>query len=237
MITFENINKSYGKLKVLQDVNLQLKQGEGVAIVGPNGSGKTTLLKCLLGLAVPDSGNISVENQPVRRDWNYRSRIGYMSQISRFPENLTIGELFAMMKDIRTDCTDYDEELIDTFGLDKMADKKLGSLSGGTKQKVSAALAFLFKPQALILDEPTAGLDPLATEQIKEKIHKEKLNGKLIIITSHIMSDIEELADTLIYIIDGRVQFHWPVSELKQFTGEQSFSRALAKIATEYHGQ
>jgi Cu-processing system ATP-binding protein len=122
-----------------------------------------------------------------------------------------------------------------TYNLDKIKDKKLGTLSGGTKQKVSAALAFLFKPDIMILDEPTAGLDPVATEQIKEKIQKEKANGKLIIITSHIMSDIDELADHIVYIINGKIQFNSPIMEVKKHTGEQSFSKAMAKITEAYH--
>jgi Cu-processing system ATP-binding protein len=234
VIEFKDINKRFGRLQVLKNVNLSLAGGQGTAIIGPNGSGKTTLLKCLLGLTIQDSGTIEIDGKAVARDWNYRKDIGYMSQISRFPENLSIGELLKMVRDIRTDCKDYDEELIETFRLEAMSAKKLGTLSGGTRQKVSAALAFLFKPSVLILDEPTAGLDPLATEHIKEKILKEKKNGKLIIITSHIMVDIEELADTLLYIIDGKVQFHWPVAQVKQHTDEQSFSKALAKITKDY---
>lgn len=235
MINYKNLHKHFGKLHVLKGINLNLVDEQVVAIIGPNGSGKTTMLKSLLGLVVPDEGEIWVNSQRVQKGWEYRSNIGYMSQISRFPENITIGELFDMMLDIRKEVPDLDRELYNTFKLDSMRNKRLGTLSGGTKQKVSSALAFLFKPQVLILDEPTAGLDPVAVEQIKDKIHKEKKNGKLIIITSHIMSDIEELADTVVYIIEGRIQFCWPVSRVKEKTGELSFSKAMARITAEYH--
>jgi Cu-processing system ATP-binding protein len=230
MIRFENIKKKFGKLEVLKGINLELRSNQAVAIIGPNGSGKTTMLKSLLGLVVPDEGEIYVDDQQVSHGWHYRQKIGYMPQIGRFPENIRIGELFEMMKDIRPDVTEYDTALYDAYELDKIADKKLGTLSGGTKQKVGSALAFLFKPQVLILDEPTAGLDPGATELIKDKILEEKHNGKLIIITSHIMSDIEALADTIVYIIEGKIKFVSPIAEVKSITGEATFSRAMAKL-------
>lgn len=233
MIRFESVKKKFGHLEVLKGVDLELKKGQVVAIIGPNGSGKTTMLKSLLGLVVPDAGTIYVDNTPVRSDWEYRKKIGYMPQISRFPDNIRIGELFNMMKDIRTDITEYDADLYDAYKLESIKDKKLGTLSGGTRQKVGSALAFLFHPQVLILDEPTAGLDPSATELIKDKIRVEKEKGKLIIITSHIMSDIEELADTIVYIIEGKIKLSWPIKQVKQKTGESSFSRAIARLMEE----
>lgn len=214
-------------------MDLELPAGKAVAIIGPNGSGKTTLLKCLLGQVVPDAGEIYMNGKAVLRNSAYRSHIGYMSQISRFPENITIGELFTMMKDLRSEVKEYDTDLMTTYKLEEIANKRLGTLSGGTKQKVGAALAFMFRPDVLILDEPTAGLDPAATEHIKDKIHKEKKNGRLVLITSHIMSDIEELADTIVYIMDGKIRLNWPVAKVKEHTGEASFSRAMARLTEE----
>ena len=236
MIEFKNIAKRFGKLEVLKGIDLELELNQAVAIIGPNGSGKTTLLKNLLGLVVADKGSITIEGSPVIGKSDYRKKVGYMSQISRFPENITICELFGMMKDLRQDVTEYDYELYEVYKLDQIAEKRLGTLSGGTKQKVSSSLAFLFKPDIIILDEPTAGLDPVATEIIKQKILKEKTNGKLIIITSHIMSDIEELADNIVYIIEGKIQFYWSVKKVEEYTGEHSFSKAMAKITKE-HGE
>jgi Cu-processing system ATP-binding protein len=104
------------------------------------------------------------------------------------------------------------------------------SLSGGTRQKVSAALAFLFDPNILILDEPTAGLDPLSSEILKEKIISEKEKGKLILITSHILSDLEELTTDVLYLQDGREIFFKSLGDLKQETGEEKLSKAIATI-------
>ncbi len=198
MIRTEHIHKSFGKLTVLRDVNVRLERGRAVAVIGPNGSGKTTLIKILLGLVIPDAGTVYFDNQPVQGAYQYRTQIGYMPQIGHYPANLKIRQLFEMMKDLRKgNSNTLDEDLLDTFGLRAMFDKALGTLSGGTKQKVSAALAFLFDPPVLILDEPTAGLDPLASELLKEKIQREHAKGKLILITSHVMADLDDLEKTM----------------------------------------
>ena len=230
MIEFENISKTYGKLKVLNSISVQFKQRKVVSIIGPNGSGKTTLIKCLLGMVLRDSGTIRVDGEDVLGQWQYRSKIGYMPQISRFPENMMISQVLSMMKDIRKSAHGLDEDLIKSYRLEEMYDKHLGALSGGTKQKVSAALAFLFSPQVLVLDEPTAGLDPVAAEVLKAKILQEKQKGKLILITSHIMSEVEEVADDILCLVDGNFRFYQSVASLKQQTNEDRLSRAVAKV-------
>ncbi len=233
MIRFENINKSFGKLNVLQNVNLEFYQGQSVAIIGPNSSGKTTLIKCLLGIVLADSGKILVENIDTKQDFKYRSMIGYMPQIGNYPPNLKIRQLFEMMIDIRNgqgNETEIDEEIIKLFKLREIYEKPLGTLSGGTKQKVSAALAFLFNPKILILDEPTAGLDPLSSEILKEKILKENQKGKLIIITSHILSDLDELATHILYIQEGQIQFFKELESLKDEVGETKLNRIIAQL-------
>ncbi|MFY7912911.1 MAG: ABC transporter ATP-binding protein [Emticicia sp.] len=233
MILFDNINKSFGKLNVLQNINVYFENGQSVAIVGPNGSGKTTLIKSLLGMVIPDSGKIYVDAQDTKQDFTYRSKIGYMPQIGHYPPNLRIRQLFEMMIDIRLGKNHnekLDEEIIETFALKDIYEKPLGILSGGTKQKVSAALAFLFDPQILILDEPTAGLDPLASEILKEKILNESRKGKLIIITSHILSDLEELASHILYIQDGQIQFFKELESLKNEIGETKLNKIIALL-------
>ncbi len=111
-----------------------------------------------------------------------------------------------------------------------MMDKRMRTLSGGTRQKVSAALAFLFNPDVLILDEPTAGLDPVSSECLKTKIHSAKEKGKLIIITSHILSELDELITEVMYMQDGRINFHKTFEDLRGDTGEQKLTKAIAQI-------
>lgn len=231
MIIATNVNKSFGKLKVLDNVSLTLNKGQAISLVGPNGSGKTTFIKCLLGMVVPDAGFITFNQQNILKDWRYRSQIGYMPQIGRYPDNMTIGQTFGMMKDIRKGMNNTtDDELYYAFSLDKIQGKKMRTLSGGTRQKVSATLAFLFSPDVLILDEPTAGLDPLASEILKQKILKEKNNGKLVLITSHILSDLDDIISEIVYLQDGRLQFHKSLEELKKETGQEKLSRAIAQV-------
>lgn len=230
MIIATNVTKQFGKLKALDNVSLSFNKGQCISLTGPNGSGKTTLIKCLLGMVVPDSGFITFNQQNILHHWKYRSAIGYMPQIGRYPENMTIAQVFDMMKDIRKSKTGLDEELIHKFKLQEIAGKKMRTLSGGTRQKVSAALAFLFNPEVLILDEPTAGLDPLSTEILKDKIRLEKEKGKLILITSHILSDLDDLVTEVIYMQEGTLRFHKSLEQLKHDTGQTQLSRAIAQV-------
>lgn len=233
MISINNVNKSFGKLQALDNINVDLHAGKSYALIGPNGSGKTTLIKSILGLVVPSSGEILFERKSIAKDWLYREKIGYMPQIGRYPENMTIGQLIDMMKSIRKHQTDLDEMLIETFKLYKIFDKRMHALSGGTRQKVSAALAFLFNAPVLILDEPTAGLDPVSVEILKEKIVEEKRRGKLMLITSHILSDLDELSTDVAYIYEGKVQYQNSITALKEETGEKRLGKAIATMISQ----
>lgn len=230
MIIANNVNKSFGKLQVLKDVSVNCEEGQCIALIGPNGSGKTTFIKCLLGMVVADSGFITFKGSNILHDWEYRKHIGYMPQIGRYPDNMTIAHVFDMMKDIRKQKNNIDEELIHAFGLSKLMEKRMRTLSGGTRQKVSASLAFLFNPDVLILDEPTAGLDPVASEILKEKIIAEKQKGKLILITSHILSDLDDLITQVMYLQDGQLRFHKSIELLRKDTGEEKLAKAIARV-------
>ena len=230
MIEIKELQKKFGKLEVLKNINLSCKKGECIALIGPNGCGKTTLIKSVLGMVLPDSGTIHFNGNSVLGEYLYREKIGYMPQIGRYPDNMTIGQIIEMIKKIRNSSDDLDEDLLHAFELEKMFDKQMRTLSGGTTQKVSAVLAFLFNPDVLILDEPTAGLDPLAAEVLKEKIIKEKEKGKLILITSHLLSELDDLITEIIFMQEGKVHFHQKVEELKTTTGEEKISKAIAKI-------
>ena len=231
MIIANNVTKKFGKLTALDNVSVSCSPGECIALIGPNGSGKTTFIKCVLGMVVCDSGFITFNDKNIARDWTYRRHIGYMPQIGRYPDNMTIGQVLTMMKDIRGKGVNAtDDELIHNFGLDILLDKRMSNLSGGTRQKVSAALAFLFSPDVLILDEPTAGLDPVASEILKEKIISEKEKGKLVMITSHILSELDDLVSQVIYMQDGKLCFHKTIEALKNETGEAKLSKAIANV-------
>ncbi len=230
MIQLKNISKHFGKLKALDSVTTICEKSECIALIGPNGCGKTTLIKTILGMVVPDSGSITFKGDNILKHWQYRDQIGYMPQMGRYPDNMTIGQVLGMMKDIRGKSEGLDEDLIKAFSVQNLLNKRMGTLSGGTIQKVSAALAFLFNPSVLILDEPTAGLDPVASELFKEKILAERDKGKLVLITSHILSDLDDLVTRIIYMQEGKLIFHKSIEELRQDTGEERLVKSIAQV-------
>jgi len=231
MIRIEHISKKFKKLQALDDINAVLEKGQVISLIGPNGSGKTTLIKCILGMVKAGSGNIYFNNIPINGDPSYRSQVGYMPQIGRYPDNMKVGQLFKMLKNIRNvPAEKLDEELIEKYRLKEIYEKPMRTLSGGTRQKVSAALAFYFNPGVLILDEPTAGLDPLSSEILKEKILQQKEKNKLILITSHILSDLDELTTHIMYLQEGRLEFFKEIEQLREDTGELKLGKAIARI-------
>src|SRR5690625_7574267 len=139
MIKIKDLFKNYGRNVVLTGLELQIG-GNGIfAVLGPNGSGKTTLIKCILGMVLPQSGSISISDEPVENQWKYREMINYLPQIANFPGNLKVNELIRMIKDLRQKSGD-EEELIQLFGLEPFLDKRLSTLSGGRSEEHTSEL-------------------------------------------------------------------------------------------------
>lgn len=234
MIEIKYLTKKFNKFTALNQVNIRFNDGHSVALIGPNGCGKTTLIKCILGLNVVEDGDILVNNESVKEHYLYRKNIGYMPQIGRYPENMTIAQTIQMIKDTRkVSENELDTELLEAFELESIFDKKMRTLSGGTTQKVSAVLAFLFNPGIIILDEPTAGLDPLASEILKNKIIKEKNKGKLIIITSHLLSELDDIVSEIVFMNEGKVIVHQSVEELMTERKTEKISESIISILKE----
>jgi Cu-processing system ATP-binding protein len=233
MIRISGLTKRFGVVHALRGIDLEILSGRVTAIVGPNGAGKTTLMKALLGLTRSDDGTILIDGERVGDDPTYRSDLGYMPQIARFPENLSASDLIAMMRDLRGNPADVDDDLIDRFALRAQLGKPLRALSGGTRQKVNAVLAFLFRPELLVLDEPTSGLDPVSSGVLKDKIVAARNAGRTVIVTSHVLSDLDPLADDIAFLIDGRVGFAGSVRDLKLATRQLNLERAIAQVMME----
>jgi len=234
MIVINNLQKTFGRNEVLKGINLNIRDGVITAVLGPNGSGKTTLIKSILGMVVPGGGSIEMNGKSIHNDWRYRNQIGYLPQIARFPENLKMKELIRMIKDIRRS-EGRVEPLAETFDLKHAMDKPLRHLSGGTRQKVNILLAFMFGSPNYILDEPTAGLDPLSLIRFKELLITEKNKGKAILLTTHIVSLVEELADDVIFLLEGNIFFSGSVDELKSKYGSQKLEHSIANILSGRH--
>ncbi len=234
MIRIENLSKAYHKNQVLKDVNLKLDTNKIIAILGPNGSGKTTLIKSILGLVIPQKGDIIFNGQSVIGEWEYRNEISYLPQIASFPENLKVSELIALVKDIRQQEAN-DKILIQYFGLENELKKPLRNLSGGTRQKVNMVLAFMFDSPVIILDEPTVGLDPVAISRFKELLQREKAKEKLIIFTTHIMSLVQEISDEIIFLLEGDIYFQGSVQDLVNQNGSTKLESAITNLIENSH--
>ena len=230
MIEIKDLYKKFGSNHVLQGIDLDIQRGGIFAVLGPNGSGKTTLIKSILGMVIPNSGTIKLDGKSVKNSWKYRNEIDYLPQIANFPGNLTVNELIKMIKDIRAKKNTDEFRLIELFKMEPFLGKKLGNLSGGMKQKVNLLLAFMFDSPLIILDEPTSGLDPISHIRLKELIQSEKTKGKTILITSHIMSFVEEIADEIVFLLEGKIYFKGSISELKTKTNQPDFEHAIASI-------
>ena len=230
MICIRDLNKIYGNNRVLKDVSLTLNEPGVVAVLGPNGSGKTTLLKCLLGMVLPDSGEILFHGKSIRGQHAYRSQISYLSQIARFPDNLTAADLLRLMKEMRPGSKTREGRFIDMFNLGSDLNKKMSNLSGGTRQKVNITLTLMHDDPVIILDEPSTGLDPLSLKRLKRFIQEEKDNGKLVLITTHILSLAEELASHVLFLLEGRIYFDGSLLHLLAAENGHNLEDAIANI-------
>jgi Cu-processing system ATP-binding protein len=229
----KSLRKAFGRLVALRGIDLSVAPGRVTAVVGPNAAGKSTLIKCVLGLVRPDAGRLTVLGQPVGRDPGYRHAIGYMPQTPRFPDNLTGREVLDLLADLRQDDAD-DDELLRRFHLDEQVlDKPVRTLSGGTRQKLNAVVALRHRSPLLVLDEPTASLDPMASGVLKDAIRAAAESGATVLLTSHVMAEVEELADDIVYLVEGSVRFHGTLDSLRLKTGEKKVERAIATLMRE----
>ena len=229
-IAIAGLTKRFGRTGVLNGLDAVLRPGRITALVGPNAAGKSTLLKCILGLVRPDAGTIHVGGTLVTRDPAYRTAIGYMPQRAAFPDNLSGEEAIALLRRVRGPNAAIDFELIDRFGLGGELHKRVLALSGGTRQKLNAVAAYLFRPSLVILDEPNAGLDPMANGILKQKILDSTRSGATHLITSHVLSELEELADDVLFVTEGRVRFSGSLEGLRMTTGERRLERAVGRL-------
>lgn len=231
MIEASHITKTFGRLRALDDFSASMNSGRAYSLIGPNGSGKTTFIKCLLGTVIPDAGTLTLDSESLLNNPALRARIGYMPQIGRYPDNMRVAQLFDLLGEIREGSSrGRDEDLMKAFEIDKIANKPMRTLSGGTRQRVSACLAFLFNPDVLVLDEPTAGLDPVSVEVLKEKVISERKKGKLVLLTSHILSDLDEITTDVMFLMEGKLRFSRPIEDLRAETGEEKLGKLIARL-------
>ncbi len=233
-LVVSGLRKQFGRLRVLEGFDLTLDAGQVTAVVGPNAAGKSTLIKCVLGLVRPDGGTIAVLGETIGTDPHYRRFIGYMPQAARYPDNLTGDEVLALLADLRGGQAPHDHALRASLGLTaETLARPVRTLSGGTRQKLGAVIALRHEAPVLILDEPTAGLDPLTSSHLKELVRQRAASGAAVLLTSHVMAEVEEMADLLVYLVDGRVRFSGSLDELRLRTGQRRVEHAIAHLMRE----
>ncbi len=226
-IRAERLTKLYGKARGVLDLSFTVKAGEVVGFLGPNGAGKTTTIRLMLDLIRPTRGRIEVFSADPRRDAALRRRIGYLPGDLRLYERLTPRELstyFANLRDLRG--LGRAEEY--ATRLELPLDRPIGTLSKGNRQKVGLVQAFMHEPDLLVLDEPTAGLDPLIQQTFYTLVADARAAGATIFVSSHVLPEVQHIADRVALIRDGQLVLVASVDELRA----RAFARVEATFAT-----
>ncbi|MBX7137533.1 MAG: ABC transporter ATP-binding protein [Oligoflexia bacterium] len=242
MIEVRHLYKTFGSVQALSDISFSVKPGVITGLLGPNACGKTTLIKSLLGLVVPTRGQILFDGKDIAGSYGYREEIGYMPQNPDFPSNLSPRELFALLRAVKRDSGLRQDECVELFGLGPFMKRALGGLSVGTRQKVSAVAALMFNPRILILDEPTAGLDPLAAATFKALVVSLAKNDTTVIFVSHVILELERVVEQILFLLDGKLHFANSVTELRRIMGKESLEESIlelvkAETAVPMHGK
>lgn len=206
ILNVQGLNKSYGKLHVLKDISFHIEEGEIVGFVGPNGSGKSTTMKCIMNLTIPDSGEISIYGYDIKK--NLKQALTHVSAQIEYPglylslSGLDNLKYFALLRNIPKGKID---EVIDFIGIEDSIKRMVSTYSMGMKQRLALGIALLSDPKLLILDEPTNGLDPNAVFELRELLLSLKKKGISILFSSHQLSEVEKIADRILFINKGNL--------------------------------
>ncbi len=227
VLRVEGLTKRYGSVTVLSDVGFSLEPGTITAILGPNGAGKTTTLKCILGVT-DFEGTVEVDGYSSRRQGKKaRSRIGYLPQTPAFSDGDTCRQALAFVAELRGSDVSRVESLLKRVDLEEQIDLKVGHLSGGMKQRLALAAALLSDPPLLLLDEPAASLDATSRRQLHDLVAQLRDEGRTIVISTHFVDNLGELADHLLVLRRGRLAYSGTVEELASHAPSKRFVVSL----------
>jgi len=207
MLTVTGLTKSFGDRPVLAGVDLVINAGESVALLGSNGSGKTTTLRCIVGLARPDAGSVTIGGIDCAREpIGARRHLSYLPQKSVFPPTLTVRETLAVVARLRDLSPGAVDRELEACGLMHLADSGVGHLSGGERQRLAMAVAFLPEVDLYLFDEPSANLDPAASRTLFQRARQLKREGRTLLFTTHVPADVRHLATRVVLLRDGRIE-------------------------------
>jgi ABC-type multidrug transport system ATPase subunit len=205
MVRAERLTKRYGAVTAVDDLSFEVERGETFALIGPNGAGKTTTLRLLLGLSRPDAGGIAIGPKGLSpSDPAARRDMGYVPQRVEFPHGRTVREVLTFFADLRGLGAGAVDRALDRVGLGDTAARRASELSGGYTQRLSLAQALLADPAVLVLDEPTASLDPEATWEFRSLVEQLQGEGKTVLLCSHLLAEVERVADRVLILVEGR---------------------------------
>jgi len=204
-VTVRDLRKAYREVEAVAGVSFAVERGEVFGLLGPNGAGKTTTLECLLGLRTPDAGVLELGGVDLRRYPSAaRRKIGAVLQSTLLPERITVREAVRLFAALYPDPVPP-AELMERFGLAAVAGTRFEGLSGGERQRLALALAFVGRPEVLVLDEPTAGLDPVVRAGLHEEIRRARADGCAVVLSTHYLEEAEALCDRLAILVRGRI--------------------------------
>lgn len=237
-VILKNVSKYYGAFRALDHVSFTIKEGEIFGYIGPNGAGKTTTMKILVDLISDFQGEISIGGHPIPKERNEIHRLlGYLPQNVAFQEWRTVNQAlttFGRLSGLsETEVEENIPKILDLLALSEVRHKKISQLSGGMIQKVGLAQALLHNPKFLVLDEPLGGLDPLSRHQFKEIVLKLRNNGTTILFSSHILSDVQDVADRIGIISRGKIKQIGTLKELKSNLQPQNIVEVLLSYVTD----
>ncbi len=216
MIRVEGLHKRWGAVRAVDGLSFEIREGETFALIGPNGAGKTTTLKCLLGLVRPDSGSIEIgPDRLPPHDPRARASIGWVPQRVEFAPGRTASEVLTFFAELRGLGADAVGAAIERVGLGSHAGRRATELSGGYAQRLSLAQALLGDPSLLVLDEPTASLDPQATWEFRSLVLELKAQGRTILLCSHLLDEVERVSDRVLILVGGRAAALESMSDLR----------------------
>lgn len=220
IIEITGLTKKYGDRPAVDSLDLTVEKGEIFGFLGPNGAGKTTTIKSMLGLLNFDKGEVRINGNMLAEDRNKAiTGVGYLPEDVRLYDNLTGRETLDFYAELKGAPQDQVSSLLERFDLREAEDKKVGDYSKGMKQKIALAQSVLRNPPLLVLDEPTSGLDPKGTATVKDIVSEYSENGGTVFFSSHILPNVEEVADRVGILREGKLQSVGPIDELRDDLG------------------